>query len=72
MNPTDFVDHCLIGNRSTRTGIRKLEGFVYRGIDVNCLDHHGRLPFNFSAVVCGRYVEFSTQRAAKKFIRGAF
>ena len=72
MKPEDFIDHSLINNRSTCTGHKKMAGCVYRGIDIHCLDHHQRLQFNFAAVVCGRYVEFSTLRAAQKFIRGAF
>ena len=70
MNPTDFLDDCLIGNRSTCTGIRKLSGTVYRGIDIHCLDIHGRLPFQFAAVLNGCYIEFKTLRAAQKAIRG--
>ena len=72
MKPEAFLDHSLIHNRSVCTGIRKLSGTVYRGVDIHCLDIHGRLQFNFAAVVCGKYVEFSTLRAAQKFIRGAF
>ena len=72
MNPTDFLDHSLINNRSVCTGIGKLSGCVYRGIDIHCLDIHGRLPFQFAAVLNGRYIEFSNLRAAKKAIRGAF
>ena len=72
MKPEDFLDDCLIGNRSTHTGIGKLSGFVYKNVDVHCLDIHGRCRFNFAAVLNGRYVEFSTAKAAKKAIRGAF
>lgn len=53
----------------TSTGLTAACDTFYRGHHIVCLDSHQRLQYNFAIIYDGKYSEFRTIYAARKFVR---